>query len=163
MNNCLEPIILTIKHDENSIVAECFNNVSKYIEVNGGEIQYGWSIWETFPDVMIEAEFHAVWKDNYGRLYDITPKKDGKSEMLFLPDTVKTYDGRQVNNVRVPLVENNIVKLFIEYCDKWFDILNEGENAYNNGLTNLQNTPKLQGIIRCRNHFYYRIIEEYYN
>ena len=72
------------------------------VEKNGGGFQYGWQIWE-WPDVMIEAEFHAVWNSPQGILIDITPKQIDTHKILFLPDANRTYEGKQVNNFRQPL------------------------------------------------------------
>jgi hypothetical protein len=70
---------------------ECFENVRAKVEKDGGRIQFGWAIWE-WPSVMIEAEFHANWISPEGKQIDITPKPEGISKILFLPDSTRTYD-----------------------------------------------------------------------
>jgi hypothetical protein len=57
---------------------------------DGGEILYGWAIWE-WPRVFIEAEHHAVWSKG-GCLTDVTPQVPPADTILFLPDTERAYD-----------------------------------------------------------------------
>lgn len=109
--------ILTIQPDINSENGECFKNVENYIQKNDGDIQYGWIIWET-PNVMLEAEFHAVCKLPNGDLLDITPTNDGEKEILFLPDNGMKYNGEKIDNIRYPILKNNIVLQFIKNSEK---------------------------------------------
>ena len=110
-------IILTIQPDINSKNGECFKNVEDYIKSNDGEIQYGWIIWET-PNVMLEAEFHAVLKLPNGNLLDITPTNDREKEILFVPDNLIKYNGEKIDNIRYPILKNNIVFQFIKNAEK---------------------------------------------
>ena len=55
-----KPLYLNIEANSGTIKNECYKNVERMIKNNGGSIQYGWQIWETIPDLMAEAEFHAV-------------------------------------------------------------------------------------------------------
>ncbi len=109
--------ILTIKPDINSENGECFKNVENYIKSNDGNIQYGWIIWET-PNVMLEAEFHAVCKLPNGNLLDITPTNDGEKEILFLSDNSIKYNGEIIDNIRYAILKNNIVFQFIKNSEK---------------------------------------------
>jgi len=102
--------------------------VRNQIEAHGGSVCYGWQIWE-WPNVLINAEFHAVWKDPSGSLVDITPKPPPIQRILFLPDPTREYDGRQVNNVRRPLRNDPAIKRFIKDCDREFEISNRGDRA----------------------------------
>jgi len=79
-----------VRPDKDAIVSECFNNVSEKVNREGGNLLYGWTIWE-WPRVFIEAEHHAVWEKD-GKLVDITPKDNGERRILFLPDPTRTYD-----------------------------------------------------------------------
>jgi GTPase involved in cell partitioning and DNA repair len=110
-------IILTIQPDINSENGECFKNVEDYIKSNDGEIQYGWIIWET-PNIMLEAEFHAVLKLPNGNLLDITPTNDREKEILFVPDNLIKYNGEKIDNIRYPILKNNIVFQFIKNSEK---------------------------------------------
>jgi hypothetical protein len=58
------------------------------------------------PDTFLEAEFHSVWLNPAGELIDIIPKLDNETEILFLPDSNRVYEGKLVENIRKPLVDN---------------------------------------------------------
>jgi hypothetical protein len=106
----------------------CFEIVPDYISKHGGEQVIGWSIWE-WPEVFIEAEFHAVVRQPDGTLLDITPKVFPMPRILFLPDSARAYRGRQVNNIRKPLGKNPGIKRFCQLCDLIYQELNKGELA----------------------------------
>ncbi|WP_147461888.1 MULTISPECIES: SEC-C metal-binding domain-containing protein [Pseudomonas syringae group] len=61
-----QPLLLSVKPESFSRIAECFDNVASKIEKEGGEVVYGWLIWD-WPEVFTEAEFHAVWKSPEGQ------------------------------------------------------------------------------------------------
>lgn len=109
-------------------VNDCFNVVRRHVRDEGGSICYGWEIWE-WPGLMIEAEFHAVWQDESGDLHDLTPKPLSTERILFLADPKRTYEGRQVNNVRRALTEHADVRSFIEATEAEFEFLNRGARA----------------------------------
>jgi hypothetical protein len=100
-----EAIFIPVVPDSNFPVNECFFNVRSKVEKEGGQLQYGWAIW-LWPDVLLEAEFHAVWVSTSGALTDITPKEDGAPRILFLPDDSRQFDFNschQVDNIRKAL------------------------------------------------------------
>ncbi|HAS6473482.1 TPA: hypothetical protein GRR63_12095 [Vibrio parahaemolyticus] len=67
----------------------CFNNCETEAVKNGGEVVYGWLIWEDRKRSFIEAEFHSVLKVN-GEILDISPRQDSKDEkVLFVEDTLR--------------------------------------------------------------------------
>lgn len=56
---------------------------------HGGEMMYGWIIWEDKKKGFIEAEYHAVIRRD-GILLDITPRVDNEKHVLFVPDCKRT-------------------------------------------------------------------------
>src|SRR5690349_8251863 len=62
--------------DECGLYGFCVDGVREKVNRNGGGIVFGWIIWE-WPGVMLESEFHSVWRTPAGELLDITPKPDG--------------------------------------------------------------------------------------
>lgn len=70
---------------------------------------------------MIEAEFHANWISPGGEEMDITPKPNGISRILFLPDSARTYDYRRdhyrIDNIRRPLADDPLVTEYIKACE----------------------------------------------
>jgi hypothetical protein len=130
------PLFLSIHAEANAQFNDCFNIVKARIEKDGGEIQYGWQIWET-PQIMIEAEFHAVWKSPTGMLLDITPKNLPTDKILFLPSEKTKYEGKQINSIRRPISASPLVREYIDLNDRIFEIINEGDLAYVTGAISL--------------------------
>jgi hypothetical protein len=71
----------------------CHLNVRSYVENQGGNAVYGWLIWES--SIHLEAEFHCVWEDHHGDLWDITPRVDAEPLVLFLPDPRRFFDWKR--------------------------------------------------------------------
>jgi hypothetical protein len=113
---------------------DCFPVVQRQIDQHGGSICYGWQIWE-WPDVFIEAEFHAVWRDTDGKLHDITPKDLPFEQILFLEDPIRRYEGKQVNNIRRAISSRPEVQEFIDASDADFEFMNRGERANQDSLS----------------------------
>lgn len=111
---------------------ECFEAVEKQVLECGGEVVYGWQVWE-WPLVMVEAEFHAVWCSPEGELIDITPKGNSAIEILFLVDPERTYEGRQVSNVRHPLSADRRVIELIKVCEAEYEFMNRGSRSEQHG------------------------------
>jgi hypothetical protein len=99
------PVFVPVKPVALAIVDECYHNVRGHVEKHGGSIQHGWIIWE-HPEVIIEGNFHACWLDAVCQFVDITPKRDGEKQILFLPDSKRVYDGTPVDNVREILTKD---------------------------------------------------------
>lgn len=119
-----KPVFLKLFPVEGYICGECYGNVENHIRENGGRVQHGWIIWET-PDVLLDAEFHAVWVNNKGDYVDVTPKADGEESILFLPDSKRTFTKEElIDNIRKPLVDNEDTRGVIEKAKERFEIKN---------------------------------------
>lgn len=114
---------------------DCFENVRAQVVEAGGEIVYGWRFWE-WPNVFLEAEFHAVWR-SAGEFHDLSPVPAGALRVLFLEDPAKLYDGRQVDNSRLALSDDPLVREFIRVAEQIFEVMNAGELAYRVGVISL--------------------------
>jgi hypothetical protein len=157
----VEPIYLDVEIADGAVVNDCYENVTRMIEIHGGSIQYGWQIWETLPGVMAEAEFHAVWTDMSGILHDITPKaSDGITKILFLPDLSRRFEGRQINNVRVPLQDDPLVRQFIENANQYFEVTNRGELADQLGYIPM--TSEIEGLLKEKERLEMQLLQKYY-
>lgn len=81
----------------------CADGVLEKVKNDGGDIRYGWTIWE-WPGVLLTAEFHAVWTDQSNALIDVTPKPHGEKQILFVPDSSVpsdfNFDDRPLNRRR---------------------------------------------------------------
>jgi hypothetical protein len=79
------PRRIPVQSDNYGVYGWCSDGVLEKMKHAGGSIVFGWTIWE-WPGVLLTGEFHAVWMDATGTLYDITPKPHGETEIIFLPD-----------------------------------------------------------------------------
>lgn len=123
-----QAIYLTVQPEADAIVNECFPNVEAKIARSGGSMLCGWQLWE-WPHVMIEAEFHAIWLSPEGAMVDITPKPQGESHILFVPDPRRRYAGIAVDNVRLPLRGDQLIRHFIRVAELKTLVMNRGERA----------------------------------
>lgn len=112
-----QPVYLDVIPAAGAIPAECFANVVARVQSDGGGVVYGWQLWE-WPHVLVEAEFHAVWRAPDGTLHEITPKHDGDERILFVPDTKRTYGGTPIDNVRVAVRDDQLVHDFISVAEE---------------------------------------------
>lgn len=115
---------------------DCFRTVPKHIKSKGGSQIIGWAIWER-PGVFIEAEFHAIWKNQEDELVCVTHRQQDFSSITFLADPCRLYEGRQVDNIRKPLVKDNDVVRFLFLAKRRFEILNTGKLAEMHGEVSL--------------------------
>ena len=76
-----------VSHDYQD--GHCLSNCEAEHKRTGDKIIYGWVIWEDKYLSYISGEFHAVIKRD-GALTDITPRKDGESKILYVPDKSRT-------------------------------------------------------------------------
>lgn len=127
-----EPLYLAVEPARHADVNDCYTAVAEQVRHHGGTTCYGWQIWE-WPRVMIEAEFHAVWRDLSGALRDITPKVPPIKQILFLPDPNRQYEGRQVNNIRRALQDGPEVLEFFAACNAEFEFMNRGARSDQHG------------------------------
>lgn len=122
------PVYLAVESESFATQLECFPAVAEKVRRDGGNCQLGWQIWQ--GRLLVEGEFHAVWRSPQDELHDITPKPRHVTRILFLPDTAARYDGRQVDNVRLNLSRNALMDDFILAREALFRICNKGERAY---------------------------------
>ena len=140
------PEFIPIKTMKNAVLNDCFSNVKTKIVEDGGTIQYGWCIWE-WKNVMVEAEFHAVWCSSNGGLVCVSPH-DNEKEILFLPDDRKQFNGiDRTDNIRKSLRTEHVVDEFIQVCKELYaekERLTKGKL----GLVSMDVTPELRIITK---------------
>jgi len=127
---------LDVRSMPTALELECFENVRMCVEQRGGSALYGWLIWR-WPGVLVEAEFHCVWQSASGELEEVTPRPDGDTRVLFVADPDRTYAGISLDNVRVPLRDDKLVRDFIRAFELKFEVLNRGERAKQHGLVSV--------------------------
>ncbi len=84
------PQFVDIHPASQAVYENCFTNVDAVVEQQGGERIDGWLIWE-WRGILLEAIFHAVWRDPEGSLIDVTPQGDGETKIVFSPDCNRKY------------------------------------------------------------------------
>ena len=130
--NCnTEPVYVNCDPEEGEEIVNCFPIVEKRVQKSGGSLVLGWAIWKGI--LLVEAEFHAVWKTSEGNLVDISPRILPFKKILFVPDLKAKYEGKQVDNVRINIVGNGVVDDFIQMWEAKFKIENKGDRAYQYG------------------------------
>lgn len=123
------PLRIPSRPFEGATANDCFENVRKQIERRGGIAVTGWALWH-FPGVLVEAEFHSVWRDpEDGTLIDLNPRAFPCPAISFLPDPSLRYDGRQIASSIKALRDDPLVDLFIHYRQRIFELTNEGDLA----------------------------------
>lgn len=140
-----DPEFVDLKLEPGFEELDCFINVEKKVSKDGGEIVYGWTIWE--HKHFIEAEYHAVWENSDEDLIDLTPKANQETRILFVPDDRLGYNGRQVKNVRLNTSKNRLVDDLIVVSEAYFKITNSGKLAYEHGdITGLLSEKQTEDI-----------------
>ncbi len=124
------PIFVTVIPERNAILGECFDNVHRKVEVEGGRIQHGWQIWE-WPNYYIEAEFHAVWLSPANSFVDITPRDEPIDRILFLADHTRIYEGKSIDNVRRTLRKDRVIQDFLAIAAEINKLKIDGQNPDN--------------------------------
>lgn len=153
-----KPRYVPVQPTAHAEINECFAAVPEQVRREGGEQLVGWALWE-WPGVLIEAEFHAVWRSPAGSLIDITPKDTPAPHILFLPDTERQYEGVQVDNIRQPLSEDPLVALFIHLAGERYRLMNEGDLAGYHG--HMVASPELVEVIEAMQNTQLELLRRY--
>jgi hypothetical protein len=128
LGSCERPVYVSVQPAADAAVKDCFINVQRRIEQAGGAIEHGWAIWE-WPGVLIEAEFHAVWISPTGGRIDVSPRAHGEQWILFSADAKRTFQGKLVDNERLALRDDPLVRDFIALAHKRTVVMNRGDRA----------------------------------
>jgi hypothetical protein len=104
----------------------------------------GWQIWKTKN--LIEAEAHAVWENPDGDIFDLTPKENGTTRILFVEDENLIYNGRQIDNVRLNISNNPLVDDLIKVGKDIYRVYNLGDRAHLYDLTDVINQRQVAHI-----------------
>lgn len=91
---------------------DCFANVAKKMMADGGDFQFGWAVWE-WPEVMLEAEFWAVWVNGQGQWVDVTPRARGE-KVLFIADNETKPGEKPIDSLLKPIMHHPLVLQYIE-------------------------------------------------
>ena len=113
-----DPVFVAVTPRADSLHGDCFVDVDRQVSEHGGSSQHGWLIWE-WPGVMVEGEFHAVWRAEDSTLVDVTVKQDGETRILFAPDRERRFAERRVFTVRHAIANDPRVAEFISTAERF--------------------------------------------
>lgn len=143
------PLFVSVR-PESSTLNECVAILQDKVARDGGEAVNGWAIWE-WPTIVLEAEFHVVWKSPAGELMDGSPKQDGETRILFLPDGMVEWKRLRIPNKRMPLRNIKPVSEFIAAGKMKYLLLGPTTGAYRVTPEIARNEMRLaQAIIHCQ-------------
>jgi hypothetical protein len=138
-----EPAYLEVEAQTGDVL-DCFNIVNDKVAKDGGKMILGWQIWKT--PFLIEAEAHSVWEDENGDIHDISAKQHPVTTICFVEDPKLTYDGKQINSVRMNITSNKLVDQFIETFNTKFRLQNKGRRAAHYDLSEILTLSEIQQI-----------------
>ena len=115
-------------------VGQCYINCHSLVESRGGEIQYGWMIWE-LPDIYLTAEHHAIVRTSEGRLLDPTPQATGEKLILFLPSEL-AWNGTPIINRYCPLRDTPAVLRICQLQSRNLELFYQGRLGSREWATN---------------------------
>ena len=110
-----------------SLRNESLEDVGRRVEADGGQVIVGWALWKS--ELLVEAEYHAVWLDGEGRKVDIAQRELVLDHILFVPDDRTPYVGQAVNNLRANIGSSPVVDYLIQAYDCVFALENSGDRS----------------------------------
>lgn len=111
------PEYVPVAAQEWGLPSECFPNVERMVQENGGQQVNGWAIWQ-WANIIVEAEAHSMWKSPEGALIDITPHDNGERQILFLRDDSMVYSGQSIENVRLAITGSPLAAELVDLGNK---------------------------------------------
>ena len=115
----------------------CFQNVRDVAAERGGEIVYGWLVWQ-HDDLFVEAEHHAVWRKPTGEVVCITPQTPPEKAITFIADPSRTFNVDtevRAHNIRVALADDPLLEEFFRVCEEQTDLFNAARLRCGKGPT----------------------------
>ena len=97
-----EALLVGVEAGEECLPGRSFQNVAAMVRKLGGSVQHGWRLREQSM-AYVEGQFHAVWRRLDGALIDVTPRADGLTEIIFLPDSKLVWTGDDIEPRRMML------------------------------------------------------------
>jgi hypothetical protein len=124
---------------ENKFTAELNNcHINNFVKVKlyGGSIVYGWIFYQDKINDFTETQFHSVWCNNDGKIFDITPREDQEKRIMFIPDQVRKIETVVYENQHLIRTFDNIRLFKGDFLNGTKEILGGiGNNlAYTYGL-----------------------------
>lgn len=116
------PVLVPYRKERFARQGECFANVRQHVSKAGGEVVDGWVIWET-PPLMVQAEFHSIWRNPTGHLVDITPPLHNGTSVTFIHAAAGvTYDGKNMPAYSMPYEDTEIARRWVEISKRFQEL-----------------------------------------
>ena len=94
------PVRIEQRDDHLGLYGWPADGVRARIEADGGATRFGWRLRE-WPDMLLTAEYHAVWEEPNGTLVDIGPSIVEDTVTLFAPDDTEPPPGARYRVLHV--------------------------------------------------------------
>ena len=124
-----EPVFVEFEPSSFAVQDECYDNVNALVNERGGKMLLGWTIWE-WPGILLEGLSHAVWEGENGNLVDPTPKADGESRILFLPDRTAIDSGEVIPSRHHPLCDWPEVAQYVDVSRQYGELQRQYHPQY---------------------------------
>lgn len=128
-----QPLFVDVAPDDAAMMGACYLNVADYVAINGGELQYGWLIWQ-LTGIYLTAEHHAVVRKGEA-LIDITPPLGGERRVLFLPSAL-AWSGKPITNKYAPVKSTPLTQRVCELQLRNCELFNSGRFGTNEFYAN---------------------------
>ena len=116
-----EPTFVPVRSRADAALGDCFNDVKRQVEEFGGELFHGWLLWE-WPGILVEAEFHGMWRSPTGDLTDVSLRGEGEEVVLFVPDVSRRFEGSRKDNVRHVTGKDPRIRTFVQNQNRFFKL-----------------------------------------
>ena len=103
IDSASSPEYVRVESGEDCLPNRCFDNVTQVVAKHGGRTQHGWVMRQ--DAYVAEGAFHAVWRRADGSLIDVTPRADNQTQIIFLPDSKRVWEGEAIEPQRLQLHE----------------------------------------------------------
>lgn len=120
----VDPLFVCVQTRSDARSAECFDATAKHVAEFGGVSVFGWQVWE-WPGILIEGEFHAVWKSPAGKMLDVSRKDEGENRILFIPDPRISHTGETIDSIRIPIGKAPEIKHLISIKERFYRMFKE--------------------------------------
>lgn len=111
-----EPVFLEVHPDDFAAIGRCYFNAALVAERIGGQVVFGWLIWE-LAGIYVTAEHHAV-VESEGKLIDVTPPFAGERTVFFVPDRSTAYRSQRIANKYAALVTSSLIVRYVEIATR---------------------------------------------
>lgn len=117
-------------------VIECFPNVQTMIAQHRGTLEIGWQVWEC-PTSTSRQSFMGSGFRLMGSGATLPRKPTLSIESLFLPDPGRRYNGRQVDNIREALRDDQVIRHYLAVSAAIYRVCNKGDRAFQHGSVSI--------------------------